>query len=276
MSEQQNNTKPFNNWDNIVSPVRNDIVFEDRNKSYGAYELRINHNKTLAISLLITAVTLTLLVGFPKIMELFSKKTEEVEVPIDITNVDLTPPPPIDETEPPPPPPPPPPVMETVKFTPPVVTDEEVVDEPPPIQTEDLPQISTVTQAAQGNEDIVIPDEVGSGVVEPNDNEVFAVVQQMPEFPGGEKELYKYLSNNIKYPSVEYSNGITGMCVVNFVIEKDGSITSVKIARGVNGGPGCDKEAMRVVQSMPKWKVGKQNGRPVRVLYNLPIRFSIN
>jgi len=273
MSERSTN-KLFNNWDNLVAPVRNDLVFENRNKNYGAYDLRRNQNKTLAIALLITSIAFILIIGFPKILALLSNSQKEVEVPLVITNVDLTPPPPIDETEPPPPPPPPPPVMETVKFTPPVVTDEEVVDEPPPIQTEELPQISTVTQEGDGSDDIVIP-EAGTGVVESAPEEIFTVVEQMPSFPGGEGELFKYLSTNIKYPSFEADNGITGRCIVTFVVEKDGSITDVRVLRGVSGGPGCDKEALRVVKSMPSWKPGKQNGRAARVQYNLPINFSL-
>ena len=273
MSERSTN-KLFNNWDNLVAPVRNDLVFENRNKNYGAYDLRRNQNKTLAIALLITSVAFILIIGFPKILALLSNTQKEVEVPLVITNVDLTPPPPIDETEPPPPPPPPPPVMETVKFTPPVVTDEEVVDEPPPIQTEELPQISTATQEGDGSDDIVIP-EAGSGVVESAPEEIFTVVEQMPSFPGGEGELFKYLSTNIKYPAFEADNGITGRCIVTFVVEKDGSITDVRVLRGVSGGPGCDKEALRVVKAMPTWKPGKQNGRSARVQYNLPINFSL-
>jgi protein TonB len=274
MSERGTNNL-FNNWDNLTAPIRNDLVFENRNKSYGAYDLRRNQNKTLAISLLITSFAFVLIIGFPKIASWLSNSEKDVEVPLVITNVDLTPPPPIDESEPPPPPPPPPPVMETVKFTPPKVVDEEVVDEPPPIQTADLPQISTVSQEGEGNNDIIIPEAAGTGVVESAPEEIFTVVEQMPDFPGGPEGLMKYLSNNIKYPAFEADNGITGRCVVTFVVERDGSISDVRVLRGVNGGPGCDKEAIRVVKSMPSWKPGKQNGRAARVQYNLPINFSL-
>ena len=98
----------FNNWDSVVAPVRNDIVFEDRNKSYGAYDLRKNHNKSVALALLITGASFVLLVSLPTIIDWINNKMDEVEVPVDITPVDLSAPPPIDETEPPPPPPPPP------------------------------------------------------------------------------------------------------------------------------------------------------------------------
>ena len=266
----------FNKWDSVVAPVRNDIVFEDKNKNYGAFALRRNHNKNIAIALLITAVAFTLAVSMPKIIELISAKMEEDMPAIDITTVDLTPPPPLDETLPPPPPPPPPPVMETVKFTPPVVTDEEVVEDPPPVITEETPQISTETQEGDGSDNIIIPDEGnGNAVVEPVIEAPLTIVEQMPTFPGGEAEMMKYIQKNVQYPQVEKEAGISGTCYVTFVVEKDGNITDVKVLRGVSGGPGCDREAIRVVKSMPNWKAGKQNGREVRVQFNLPIKFTL-
>ncbi|MBA3970549.1 MAG: TonB family protein, partial [Bacteroidetes bacterium] len=191
------------------------------------------------------------------------------------TPVDLSAPPPIDETEPPPPPPPPPPVMETVKFTPPVVTDDEVVEDPPPVQTEETPQISTETNEGTGDDVIIIPDETGKGVVEATIEAPLTIVEQMPTFPGGEAAMMKYIQQNVSYPQMEKEGQIQGTCYVTFVVEKDGSITDVKVLRGVSGGPGCDKEAMRVVKSMPAWKAGKQNGREVRVQFNLPIKFTL-
>ncbi|MBA3705472.1 MAG: energy transducer TonB [Bacteroidetes bacterium] len=264
----------FNKWDSVVAPVRNDMVFEDRNKAYGAYDLRKNHNRTVAIALIITGASFLFAVSLPAIIDWINNKMEEVDVPVDITPIDLMAPPPLDETEPPPPPPPPPPVMETVKFTPPVVTDEEVVEDPPPVQTEETPQISTVTQEGDGNEDIVIPD-AGNGVVESVNEAPLTIVEQMPDFPGGINEMMKFIQKNVQYPQVEKEAGISGTCYVTFVVEKNGSITDVKVLRGVSGGPGCDKEAQRVVKSMPSWKPGKQNGREVRVQFNLPIKFTL-
>lgn len=265
----------FNNWDSLVAPVRNELVFEDRNQEYGAFEIRKNHNKTIMVALIITGFSFVIAVSMPKIIDWIKGITEESEIPVSITQVDLTAPPPLDETEPPPPPPPPPPVMETVKFTPPVVTDDEVVDDPPPVQTEETPQISTVTQEGQGNEEIIIPETTGNGVVETVVEAPLTIVEQMPTFPGGELEMMKYIQKNVQYPQVEKEAGISGTCYVTFVVEKDGSITDVKVLRGVSGGPGCDKEAIRVVKSMPSWKAGKQNGREVRVQFNLPIKFTL-
>ena len=101
------------------------------------------------------------------------------------------------------------------------------------------------------------------------------IVEQMPSFPGGESEMMKYIQKNVSYPQMEKEGQIQGTCYVTFVVEKDGSITDVKVLRGVSGGKGCDKEAMRVVKSMPNWKAGKQNGREVRVQFNLPIKFTL-
>ena len=267
----------FNNWTNVIADSRNELVFENKNKTYGAYDLRKKYNRTVTIALIITSFSFLLAVCFPMILDWLNKENEELVVPIDNTLVDLAAPPPIDETEPPPPPPPPPPVMETVKFTPPVVTDEEVVEEPPPIQTEETPQISTVTQEGTGDDEIIIP-EVTTGVVEPVKEEIFTIVEQMPEFPGGAAAMMKWIKDKIEsigYPQMEKEAGISGTCYVTFVVDKDGNVTDAKVLRGVSGGPGYDKIALQVVKSMPKWGAGKQNGRAVSVQYNLPIKFTI-
>lgn len=267
-----------NNWNSVVAPVRNELVFEDKNKLYGAYALRQNHNRNVAIALMITGASFLFAVSLPAIIDWIKNIQDEVVVPVDITPIDLTAPPPLDETEPPPPPPPPPPVMETVKFTPPVVTDEEVVDEPPPVQTEETPTISTVTQEGTGDNEIIIPDEGTNQVVEPVIEAPLTIVEQMPTFPGGEAAMMKWITDEINkrgYPQMEKEAGISGTCYVTFVVEKDGNITDVKILRGVSGGPGYNKLAQEVVKAMPNWKAGKQNGREVRVQFNLPIKFTL-
>jgi protein TonB len=269
--------KLFNSWTNVISEGRNELVFENKNKVYGAYDLRKKYNRTVTRALSIASLSFAFIVCFPMILDWIKQTEEEVVVPVDNTLVDLTAPPPIDETEPPPPPPPPPPVMETVKFTPPVVTDEEVVEDPPPIQTEETPQISTVTQEGTGDNDIIIPDE-GTGVVEPVKEEIFTIVEQMPEFPGGAAAMMKWIKDKIEsigYPQMEKEAGISGTCYVTFVVDKEGAVTDAKVLRGVSGGSGYDKVALQVVKAMPKWGAGKQNGRSVSVQYNLPIKFTI-
>jgi TonB family protein len=105
------------------------------------------------------------------------------------------------------------------------------------------------------------------------ETQIFIVVESMPEFPGGDKALYKYLADSLHYPRAAIENNIQGRVFVTFIIEKDGSISNVRVLRGIGGG--CDEEALRVVQNMPKWIPGKQRGKPVRVQYNLPIKFSL-
>lgn len=104
-------------------------------------------------------------------------------------------------------------------------------------------------------------------------DDVFVIVEEMPSFPGGQDAMMKYIGANFKYPQEAIDNGIQGTVFVTFVVERDGSITGVKTLRGI--GSGCDEEAVRVVQSMPKWTPGKQRGKEVRVQYNLPIRFKL-
>lgn len=105
------------------------------------------------------------------------------------------------------------------------------------------------------------------------DKMVFMVVEKMPEYPGGDKELYTYLAKNIEYPAEARKKGIQGRVYVTFVIERDGRVSDVRILRGIGGG--CDEEALRVVKAMPKWSPGVQKGKPVRVQYNLPVSFKL-
>lgn len=108
---------------------------------------------------------------------------------------------------------------------------------------------------------------------EQREREIFYIVESMPEFPGGEEALYNYLSANLRYPTVAREAGITGKVFVAFVVEPDGSVSNIKVLRGIGGG--CDEEAIRVVENMPRWVPGKQRGKPVRVHFNLPIKFTL-
>jgi protein TonB len=249
-----------------------EIVFEHRNKEYGAYELRKRYNKHMNTAFIIAISVFVISVSIPAIMDFLEKLAPvEAETNVELTLVDA---PPLDKDVPPPPPPPdpPPPVQETIKFTPPVVT-EEPIDEKdiPPPQDEIKVQVGTETK--EGTGDIELPTE-GDGKEEVEaPQQIFTIVEQMPEFPGGEEKLFEYLGKNIKYPSMARENGITGTVYVTFVVEGNGEISDVKKLRGIGGG--CDEEAMRVVKAMPAWKAGKQNGKSVRVQYNLPIKFTL-
>ncbi len=266
----------FNNWTNVTAGVRNEMVFLGRDKSYGAYQLRNKYNKTVVIALISTSVLFVLLGAAPLIANLISgMAAEEKVVPIDVTPT-LETPPPIDETEPPPPPPPPPPpAIETVKFIPPIIKDDAVEDEPPPPQEKlEETQAGETTQAGTGDDDIIVPEETGNGtVVEEKPTEIFSYVEEMPEFPGGDAALLKYLATNIQYPQMEKEAQIQGTSMIQFVVETDGSISNPKVLKGVQGGENCDKEAVRVIKALPRWKPGKSNGKPARVYYTVPVRF---
>lgn len=103
----------------------------------------------------------------------------------------------------------------------------------------------------------------------------FTIVEEMPSFKGGDAAMIRFIQKNVKYPQLEKESGISGTCYVTFIVEKNGKLGEIKILRGVSGGPGLDKEALRVVKKMPKWKPGRQNGKKIRVQYNLPIKYTI-
>ena len=127
---------------------------------------------------------------------------------------------------------------------------------------------------ALAQEDVVAPKEETIQMVEPAKPAVFTGVEEMPQFPGGEKALYAYVIKELKYPKMAKENGIQGTVYVTFVIQADGTITNPKVIRGIGGG--CDEESIRIVKGMPKWIPGKQGGKEVIVQYNLPIRFKLD
>ena len=173
-----------------------------------------------------------------------------------------------------------------------VVVDEEMVEitkqeeqKPQPVE---VPKQTTQLEIVQDDvevEDIEINAEVDQQEVieeyvpveveeeEVVEQEIFQIVEEMPAFPGGEAKLMEYVAKNIKYPQIARETGIQGRVFVGFVVEPDGSVSNVKVLRGIGGG--CDEEAMRVVKSMPKWKPGKQRGKAVRVSYMLPVNFKL-
>lgn len=152
-----------------------------------------------------------------------------------------------------------------------VTTELEVVDDDADIKNE-LGIVDAGDNANKQQEEVVITDVGTEEVVE--EEEIFVFVEEYPSYPGGEEALYKYLGENIQYPDVARDNNITGTVVIRFVVEKDGSITKAAIAREIGGG--CGKEALRVVNSMPKWKPGKQSGKAVRTEFTLPVQFQLD
>jgi protein TonB len=137
------------------------------------------------------------------------------------------------------------------------------------VETEDI-NINAEVEQNEVIEEYVAPEVVEEEVVE---QEIFQIVEEMPSFPGGEAKLMEFVAKNIKYPQIARETGIQGRVFVGFVVEPDGSISNVKLLRGIGGG--CDEEAMRVIKSLPKWKPGKQRGKAVRVSYQIPVFFKL-
>ena len=159
------------------------------------------------------------------------------------------------------PPPPPPPAVQEVEVL--NVVEDDVETETIEINTEDDKDV-----------EVVIAPPVEAPVEEEEEEVIFMVVETMPEFPGGQQALFKYLGENVKYPVIAQENGIQGRVICQFVVNRDGSIVDVVVVRS-SGEPSLDKEALRVINSMPKWKPGKQRGKPVRVKYTVPVNFRL-
>lgn len=164
---------------------------------------------------------------------------------------------------------------------------EELPPPPPPEQPEVTTELNVIEDDAESQNEVDMSSfqrqeeatniEITPVKIEEEEEEdeqvIFQVVENDPEFPGGIEALMKYLQQNIKYPQLARENNITGKVYVTFVVERDGSVTGVRVLRDIGGG--CGQEAVRVVKSMPKWTPGKQRGKAVRVQYNLPVNFSL-
>lgn len=264
-----------------------ELVFDGRNKEYGAYVLRKETGmRNIKSMLLVFAVIIAIMAGvaakvaienaFPKkvaietdveLTKLAEKKEAKVEkkAPVKVEEQKV-----VEK------------VKSSVKFTPPVIKkDSEVKPEEELKSQEDLNKTNT----AIGSFDVKGNDETGGEVLKakeviaqpepPKEEEtkVFDVVEVMPTFPGGQGALFEWLSKNIKYPVVAEENGVQGRVIVTFVVERNGSITDVQVAKSVD--PSLDKEAVRVVKAMPHWIPGKQNGSAVRVKFTVPVTFRL-
>jgi periplasmic protein TonB len=246
-----------------------DLVFKTRNKEYGSYYLRKKYKRFVTISLIIGLLLLGGAVGYPLINAYLnkSKLIRENEKTVSADMMDI----PKEELPPPPPPPPPPEALvEKVKFTAPVVVEDTNIETG--LMTQD--DLSAKPQEAPSEDvEIEVVDEKPQVIEQKVEAEIFTVVEEQPAYPGGEEGRMKFLQDNIKYPEEAKELGIQGRVFVTFVVEVDGSITDVRVLRGIGGG--CDEEAVRVVKAMPKWVPGKQRGVPVRVQFNLPIKFTL-
>ncbi|WP_316795657.1 TonB family protein [Pedobacter agri] len=277
----------FNSSINVYKTEWLDLVFANRNKTYGAYELRSKSSKIMTKALLVS-VSLFLLLAFAPMVysKMFPEVVEQVVPPkvVDLTNVihEMKKPEPEKKVEPAKAEPV---KVKTVKMTSNiVVVDKTQIKDPPTIKeiqnavvsniTQDgeiKPNLTLVTPSTNGNGNGVVKDGEGGG----DSNGVVGIegVDEYPEFAGGMKAFTKYMERNLRYPSRAQEESIQGKVFVSFVVEKDGSITDVKVLRGI--GFGCDEEAMKVIKKSPLWKPGKNKGTPVRVRYNMPINFNL-
>jgi len=247
------------NWSNEIVGERNEMVFENRNRDYGAYQIRRQYGNIVLASSGLATVALLLCFFIFNPREVEKPKPKEK-----ITEVVLKDAPPVNKDAPPPPP-----KVQMLKFTTPEITEEEVKD--PPINSDTIKTIGIVNQ--DGSEDpppdVITP--VVDKAVEQKVEEAFTFAEVMPEMPGA--GFQAYLKNNIKYPQIEKEAGKMGTVYISFVVEKDGSISNVAPAKEVPGAPGLTKEAVRVISQMPKWTPGQMNGRPVRIQMTQPVRF---
>jgi len=262
---------------NIFSSAWCELVFESKNHEYGAYELRKNSSRRHLRALIIASVFFVFIVSSPiLIRQILSKKTVEKDVSVRIlTDIKIDKPKEdeiIKEI------PPPPPVRNTIKFIPPVIKPDQMVadEEQPVMQKEVIDAKAAVSNISfdKGTDDVVAPVATVNNQITEETDQPFIIVEQMPQFPGGDNEMVKFIKLNLRYPPLATEMGISGTVIVNFVVERDGKITRVKVVRGIGGG--CDEEAVRVVSKMPAWTPGKQGGKAVLVSFTVPFKFMLN
>ena len=274
----------------LISNEWSDMMFENRNKEYGAYVLRRQTGRRNVISmvavLLLFAAVMVFMIAknayeayqkehavMDQVTELSAltqqkkkeAKVERKEIPVKQEQQQV-----VEK------------VKSSVKFTAPVIKKDDEVKPEDELKSQDEIMNSKVAVGAlnvvgndENGEVLKAKEVIATEPVKPKEeeNKVFDVVEQMPSYPGGMGALMQYLSSNIKYPAIAEENGIQGRVICTFVVERDGSITDVKIAKSVD--PSLDKEAMRVVSKMPRWIPGKQNGSAVRVKCTLPVTFRL-
>jgi len=267
----------------ILSSDILDLLFEDRNKAYGAYELRKTYKKRLTIALLCTAAVALLALGGSFLASSLKKNAGKVQVrELTLTELKQE-----EEKKPEPPPPPPPkqepPKVEMTKFTPPkIVKDEEVKEEEKPPEVEKLEEtkIGTINQEGEKDQGIVAPpvSDEGKGVIEaPKKDETdydktFTKVEIESEYPGGASAWQRYLNKNLRYPQDAIDNEIQGTVIVQFIVDKAGVVSDVEAIAGPNE---LRDEAVRVIKKSGQWTPAVQNGRQVKSYKKQPIVFRL-
>lgn len=249
-----------------------DLVFEKRNQSYGAYVLRKMYPNRVTMSFGFAMAVVVTLLASPTIKAMFgiSETVAIADTGKKVNTLDDIKPPPVVIT--------PPPVREVappreIRYVPPRVTEEQVETTTPTIA--ELQEFDASDQTVDGNTTLIEAPAVIEPVAEKEDPEkVWLNVEQAPEFIGGYQEMMKYIAKNTKYPSQPRRMGIEGSVFISFVVNADGTIADVQAIKGIHAD--CDKEAMRVISKMPAWKPGKQNGKAVKVRFVVPIKFQLS
>jgi protein TonB len=258
------------------------LVFEGKNREYGAYVHRDESSDRHLKAVIIITVVALCLIFLPKIIKSVVPAKDDVVQDTEVTmaNLNLEDQVPeenqIKQIEVPPPPE----LKTTIAFTPPVVTkDEDIRDEELMLTQQELTEnkadisVATIVGSTDGGIDIADLKDHQVVTEEPKKEVIFDYVEVMPSFPGGETALMKWLHDNLSYPPIASEQGIQGRVSLKFVVTSDGSIGEVIVVKGLE--PSCDREAVRVIKKMPKWIPGKQNGNPVFVYYSLPIHFKL-
>lgn len=265
----------------LSSQAWRDLIFNGKNQAYGAYKMRENSPKRHNIAVLLVIVIALIGFSIPALMKMATPKQKEVMT--EVTTLSQLEEPEVKQEEMKrvePVAPPPPALKSSIKFTAPVIKkDEEVRDED---------EIKSQTELTETKVAISIADVKGNDEANGKDiadlkqvvtqapaeeEQVFDMVEQMPTFPGGPAELMKYIANHMKYPTVAQESGTQGRVICQFVVGSDGTVRGVTVLKKLD--PYCDKEAIRVIMSMPRWIPGKQNGKAVSVKYTVPIVFKL-
>ncbi|MCE1199879.1 MAG: TonB family protein, partial [Marinilabiliales bacterium] len=249
---------------NIFSREWCEMVFDKRYRDYGGFELRTQSSRRLFRALIWTVVVIVLIVTSPLLVNrIFPKKIVtdktvrvlsdiQIDRPQEENILREIPPPPVE-------------LRNMVKFVAPVVqSDEQVTEEPPKTQHELLEQKSEIgtTTVTNGTDDVAAPVADADQAKIAAEADVPVVhADLMPQFPGGEREMLRFIKMNLRYPASAQDNGVQGTVLLNFVVDREGKITNIKVIKGI--GFGCDEESVRVLEKMPAWSPGKQRGQPV-------------